>query len=89
MNDKTPRVLNPAGEPQTEADWELAAIRVHEGASLGSGAVIVGPVTIGAGALVGAGAVVTRDVPPYAVVAGVPARVVGDARTIQQQRSVR
>jgi UDP-2-acetamido-3-amino-2,3-dideoxy-glucuronate N-acetyltransferase len=77
VNDKRPRVLNPAGEPQTEADWELARIRVMEGASLGSGAVIVGPVTIGAGALVGAGAVVTRDVGAGETVAGVPARGVG------------
>jgi UDP-2-acetamido-3-amino-2,3-dideoxy-glucuronate N-acetyltransferase len=74
VNDRRPRVLNAAGEPQTEHDWELAPIRVHEGASLGSGTVVVGPVTIGRGALVGAGAVVTRDVEAGATVAGVPAR---------------
>jgi UDP-2-acetamido-3-amino-2,3-dideoxy-glucuronate N-acetyltransferase len=77
VNDKTPRVLNAAGKPQTNADWELAPIRVNEGASLGSGTVIVGPVTIGEGALVGAGAVVTKDVAAGETVAGVPARELG------------
>ena len=74
VNDKSPRVLNERGEPQTDADWELLPIAVHDRASIGSGAVIMGGVTVGAGALVGAGAVVTRDVPAGAVVAGVPAR---------------
>ena len=74
VNDKRPRVLNDAGEPQTDADWTMEPIVVGRGASIGSGAVIVGPVTIGDGALVGAGAVVTHDVPPAATVAGVPAR---------------
>jgi len=88
-NDRVPRALNADGALQTEADWELIPTRVGRGASIGSNATILPGVTIGAGALVGAGAVVTRDVPPYAVVAGVPARVVGDARAIEQQRSVR
>jgi UDP-2-acetamido-3-amino-2,3-dideoxy-glucuronate N-acetyltransferase len=74
VNDKSPRVLNAAGEPQTEADWEMLPIEVCDGASLGSGAVILGGVTIGEGAVVGAGAVVTRDVAAGATVAGVPAR---------------
>jgi UDP-2-acetamido-3-amino-2,3-dideoxy-glucuronate N-acetyltransferase len=88
-NDRVPRALNEDGALQTDADWELIPTRVCRGASIGSNATILPGVTIGAGALVGAGAVVTRDVPPYAVVAGVPARVVGDARAIEQQRSVR
>jgi UDP-2-acetamido-3-amino-2,3-dideoxy-glucuronate N-acetyltransferase len=74
VNDKSPRALNVRGERQTDADWELLPIRVNDRASIGSGAVIMGGVTIGEGALVGAGAVVTRDVPDGAVVAGVPAR---------------
>jgi acetyltransferase-like isoleucine patch superfamily enzyme len=76
VNDKTPRVLRPDGRPQTDEDWTLEAVVVEDGAAIGSGAVVVGPVRIGAGALVGAGAVVTRDVAPGEVVAGVPARLV-------------
>jgi acetyltransferase-like isoleucine patch superfamily enzyme len=73
INDLDPRATA-QGRPQTEADWTLAPTRVGRGASIGSGAVILGGVTIGEDALVGAGAVVTRDVPAGTVVAGVPAR---------------
>jgi acetyltransferase-like isoleucine patch superfamily enzyme len=74
INDRYPRATA-AGGLQTEADWQVVPTRVRAGASIGSGAVIMCGVTIGARALVGAGAVVTRDVPDDAVVAGVPARV--------------
>ncbi len=73
VNDKVPRATAEGGALQTEDDWELLETRIEDGASLGSGAVILGGVTIGAGALVGAGAVVTKDVPAGATVAGVPA----------------
>jgi UDP-2-acetamido-3-amino-2,3-dideoxy-glucuronate N-acetyltransferase len=73
-NDKHPRAANPDGTLQTDADWTLLRTVVEAGASLGSGAVILGGVRIGAGAMVGAGAVVTADVPPMATVTGVPAR---------------
>lgn len=76
VNDKRPRATNPAGALQTEEDWTLLETVVERGASLGSGALVLGGVRIGQGALVGAGAVVTRDVPAGAVVAGVPARAV-------------
>jgi UDP-2-acetamido-3-amino-2,3-dideoxy-glucuronate N-acetyltransferase len=77
INDLFPRATAGAGALQTEADWELVETKVEHGASIGSNATILGGVTIGAGALVGAGAVVTKDVPPGAIVAGVPARVIG------------
>jgi len=73
INDLDPHATS-EGQPQTEADWQVIPTRVCRGASVGSGAVILAGVTIGEGALVGAGAVVTRDVPPEAVVAGCPAR---------------
>jgi UDP-2-acetamido-3-amino-2,3-dideoxy-glucuronate N-acetyltransferase len=75
VNDKRPRATADGGGLQTEDDWELLPTTIEEGASLGSGAVILGGVTVGAGAIVGAGAVVTRDVAPGATVAGVPARL--------------
>jgi acetyltransferase-like isoleucine patch superfamily enzyme len=81
VNDKFPAATTPGGVVQTEADWELLRTVVERRASIGSGAVILGGVRIGAGALVGAGAVVTTDVAPGAVVAGVPARVRAGRRT--------
>jgi UDP-2-acetamido-3-amino-2,3-dideoxy-glucuronate N-acetyltransferase len=73
-NDKYPRATNRDGSPQTEADWEVIPTLVKKGASIGSGAVIIAGVTIGENAVVGAGAVVTKDVPPETIVAGVPAK---------------
>jgi acetyltransferase-like isoleucine patch superfamily enzyme len=73
-NDPHPRATA-GGRLQTEADWKVIPTRVRQGASIGSGAVILCGVTIGVRALVGAGAVVTHDVPDGAIVAGVPARV--------------
>ena len=74
VNDKFPRATTESGDPQTTADWSLLRTVVEDRASLGSGAVILGGIRVGAGALVGAGAVVTKDVAPDEVVAGVPAR---------------
>ena len=74
INDRYPRATN--GERlQTEADWKVVPTVVRRGASIGSGAVIMCGVTVGASAMVGAGAVVTSDVAEGAVVAGVPARL--------------
>jgi acetyltransferase-like isoleucine patch superfamily enzyme len=74
VNDSRPRATSDGGGLQTEDDWELERTLVKRGASLGSGAVVLGGITIGEGALVGAGAVVTRDVAPGETVAGNPAR---------------
>ena len=79
-NDRYPRAVNEDGSLQTETDWTVVAIRVKQRAAIGSNATVVAGVVIGEAALVGAGAVVTRDVPDYAIVAGVPARVIGDVR---------
>jgi UDP-2-acetamido-3-amino-2,3-dideoxy-glucuronate N-acetyltransferase len=79
-NDIYPRATNPDGSAQSQADWKVVETRVCKRASIGSNATILCGITIGEGALVGAGAVVTKNVPPYAIVAGVPARVVGDTR---------
>ena len=74
VNDKFPQATNSSGALAREDDWTLLPIRVESGAAIGSGAVILGGVTIGERALVGAGAVITRDVAAGAVVAGVPAK---------------
>lgn len=79
-NDRFPRATTEGGGLQTEADWSVEPTRIRRGASIGSNVTIVCGITVGEGALVGAGAVVTKDVPPHAVVAGVPARVIGDTR---------
>jgi UDP-2-acetamido-3-amino-2,3-dideoxy-glucuronate N-acetyltransferase len=79
-NDLFPRATNPDGSPQSDADWQVVPTRVCQGAAIGSNATILAGVVIGRGALVGAGAVVTADVPDHAIVAGVPARIVGDTR---------
>jgi acetyltransferase-like isoleucine patch superfamily enzyme len=78
-NDRYPRATGPAGAPKGDGDWECLPTRVCRGASIGSNATILPGLTIGEGAMVAAGAVVTRDVPAYAVVAGVPAAVIGNA----------
>lgn len=73
-NDYFPRAVNPDGTLKTAADWDVVGVTVREGASIGARAVCIAPVTIGRWALVAAGAVVTTDVPDFALVAGVPAR---------------
>jgi acetyltransferase-like isoleucine patch superfamily enzyme len=79
-NDLFPRAANLDGSLQTEADWKVEKTLVKRGASIGSNATIVAGITIGEFALIGAGAVVTKDVPPYAIAVGVPARITGDTR---------
>jgi len=75
INDSYPRATAPGGELQTENDWKVAPTLIKRGASIGSGATILGNVTVGENAIVGAGSVVTKDVPANSIVAGNPARV--------------
>ncbi len=79
-NDLYPQATNPDGSLQTDVDWSVVPTLVKRRVAIGSNATILAGVTIGRGAVVGAGAVVTRDVADHAIVAGVPARVIGDAR---------
>jgi acetyltransferase-like isoleucine patch superfamily enzyme len=81
INDRYPRATAGDGKLQTEADWKCVGTLVKRGASIGSGATLLCGVTVGEGAIVGAGSVVTKDVPPGAVVAGNPARIL--RRTVQ------
>ena len=76
INDRYPRATNQDGKLQTEQDWSCQVTCVKRGASIGSGATILGGVTIGENAIIGAGSVVTKDVPANSVVAGNPARVI-------------
>lgn len=79
-NDIYPRAVTEEGTLQTEADWKVVRTQIKARASIGSNATILAGITIGVGALIGAGAVVTHDVPDHAIVAGVPAKIMGDTR---------
>jgi acetyltransferase-like isoleucine patch superfamily enzyme len=76
-NDTNPRAVTPDGELKGASDWERVGVDIAEGASIGARSVCVAPVHIGAWELVAAGSVVTKDVPEFALVAGVPARQIG------------
>jgi len=73
-NDLRPRSVDPSGRQKRGSDWQAVGVTLGEGASIGARAVCVAPVRIGRWAMVGAGAVVTDDVPDFALVVGVPAR---------------
>ena len=87
INDSYPRATNPDGGLQTEADWKVEATLIKKGASIGSGATILSKVTVGEHAIVGAGSVVTKSVPPNAIVAGNPAWELRVIAPIQIRRS--
>lgn len=76
INDMYPKAANPDGTLQTESDWTMVETVISDHASIGTGATILGGIRIGNHAMVGAGAVVTKDVPDYAVVVGNPAKIV-------------
>ena len=84
VNDSYPRAATPTGEIQTEKDWKVETTLVRKGASIGSGVTILSNVVIGEHAIVGAGSVVTKDVPPYGVVVGNPARLI---RTLEPEEN--
>jgi len=77
INDLYPRASNPDGSLQNQTDWTVAKTYVKKRASIGTNSTILGNVSIGENALVGAGAVVTVDVPDFAIVVGVPAKIIG------------
>lgn len=74
INDLYPRATTDTGGLQTESDWKVVETRIKKRASIGSNATILAGITIGEGAMIGAGSVVTKDVEPYTIVAGNPAR---------------
>ncbi|HIH20023.1 TPA: N-acetyltransferase [Candidatus Micrarchaeota archaeon] len=76
-NDKYPRAINADGTLKSASDWTAGKTVIKQGAAIGSGTIIIGGITIGEWAIVGAGSVVTKDVPPFALCFGNPARVVG------------
>jgi len=79
INDRYPKATSALGELQTDADWYCQSTVVKRGASIGSGATLLGGITVGENAIVGAGSVVTKDVPPNTTVAGNPARILKPA----------
>lgn len=83
INDIYPRATTSNGQLQTEEDWKVGKTFIKEGASIGSSATLLCGITVGEHAIVGAGSVVTKDVPPYTIVAGNPARTL---RSIQKEK---
>lgn len=76
VNDMYPRAVNTDGSPKTDKDWVLVSTYVKKGASIGTGATILGGIEVGENSIIGAGSVVTKDVPSKAIVVGNPARII-------------
>ena len=86
INDLYPHATTAEGNIQGEADWKVLRTVVRARASIGTNATILPNVTIGRGAMIGAAALVVADVPDHAIVAGAPARVIGDVRETEKPR---
>jgi acetyltransferase-like isoleucine patch superfamily enzyme len=87
INDRYPRATNSAGQLQTEADWDCQKTVVKRGASIGSGATLLGGITVGENAIIGAGSVVTKDVPSNTIVAGNPAKILNTSSSQNAHQS--
>jgi acetyltransferase-like isoleucine patch superfamily enzyme len=87
-NDTYPRATTGNGALQTEADWKVESTVIRKGASIGSGATILSNISVGENAIVGAGSVVTKDVPPNAIVAGNPAKILRYIQGSLENRNV-
>ena len=74
INDRNPRACNADGSKRTDDDWVCKGVTIHDGASIGTGAILMPGITVGKGAMVGAGAVVCENVPAGATVVGIPSR---------------
>ena len=83
VNDRYPRATNADGQLQSEADWSCQSTLVKRGASIGSGATLLGGITVGEHSIVGAGSVVTKDVPPGTIVAGNPAKILKQIKPME------
>jgi acetyltransferase-like isoleucine patch superfamily enzyme len=88
INDRYPCATTASGQLQSEADWHCQRTLVKKGASIGSGATLLGGITIGENAIVGAGSLVTKDVPPNATVAGNPAKILSNSSTREHESSI-
>lgn len=77
LNDKLPRAINPDGSLKTTDDWTVSGVTLRKGAAIGGGSILVPGVTVGKWAMTGSGTVVSRDVPPNALVVGNPSRIIG------------
>jgi UDP-2-acetamido-3-amino-2,3-dideoxy-glucuronate N-acetyltransferase len=86
INDLYPHATTPEGNLQGEADWKVLRTVVRARASIGTSATILPNLSIGRGAMIGAASLVVADVPDHAIVAGAPARIIGDVRERTKQR---
>jgi acetyltransferase-like isoleucine patch superfamily enzyme len=87
INDRYPRATNATGNLQSETDWNCQRTLIKQGASIGSGATLLGGITVGENAIIGAGSVVTKDVPANAIVAGNPAKILDNAANENAKQS--